>query len=143
MTYNLAVPEADRDLVVACLRAASDQRMRVARTAAGTIPTDKAEGKEVRGQALKVAMVLAESNTLATLADTLAAATMAAAPTIDPTPTATAAVAGQPVPDVPLEVAIAVVLAAAGQTPAANLEDPLTGATLEDLAVGDVAEVTL
>ena len=69
---TIATPEA-RDLIVASLRAAADQRTRVARSAAGRVADEKRAGRDVRSSAVKVTALLAEADQLANVADELAA----------------------------------------------------------------------
>lgn len=141
MTYVLRLADDDtRALVVASLRAAADQRTRVARGAAGKVAEDKRAGRDVRAQAVKVTVLLAEADTLARVADQLAAAEDL--PIVEHTVTDTLeALAGVPDALAALEAgddgtsAAAQHLAAlAGLTPADPdaVEDPETGALPED-----------
>lgn len=160
-TVTLATAE-DRDLVVGCLRSAADQRTNVARKAAAEVARDRAAKVEHRTSAVKVAMLLAQSDALVNLADELAAAPEL--PVLravgDATPVGTAingltdeqlnaalSAAGEtPAAPAPpamnLDVAIATVLAAAdGTSPEAQqlaataglVEDPETGVAPEDV----------
>lgn len=160
-TVTLATAE-DRDLVVGCLRSAADQRTNVARKAAAEVARDRAAKLEHRSSAVKVAILLAQSDALVTLADELAAATelpvLRAVGAATPTGQAvngltdeqlnaalSAADTDTPAPVPPamdLNVAIATVLAAAdGTSPEAQqlaataglVEDPETGVAAEDV----------
>lgn len=79
---RIATPE-DRDLVVTALRASAEQRVRVARKAGGKVAADKRAGKEVRAAAVRVAMLLAEADTLEQTATDLEAATEVAVLSVD------------------------------------------------------------
>lgn len=146
---QLASPET-RDLVVGCLRAAADQRARVARKASSEVAIDKRAGKDVRSSAVKVTTLLAEADDLANLADQLAAAEeLPIVSHVRTLPSVVDAATGSPVPAVaetgdgtsPEAQAIAEL---AGLTPADPdaVEDPVTGALPEDEPT-DVEDVTL
>jgi hypothetical protein len=76
MSYTVTIAtEAERDLVVAVIRQAAAQRIRTATKAAGMVKTDKDAKRDVRASSVRVAMVLAEADTLTTLADDLEAMT--------------------------------------------------------------------
>lgn len=146
---QLATQET-RDLVVGCLRAASDQRARVARKASSEVAAEKRAGKDVRSSAVKVTALLAEADELAQLADQIANApelpviTQTRPPIVD-------AATGAALPTVvgatgddgtsPEAQALAEL---AGLTPADPdaVEDPVTGALPEDEPT-DVEDVTL
>ena len=148
---QLASPET-RDLVVACLRAAADQRARVARKASANFALEKRAGKDVRSSAVKVTTLLAEADDLANLADQLAAAeelpivTTTDRPTIVDAATGVALIArpaggGAGDGTSPEAQALAEL---AGLTPADPdaVEDSVTGALPEDEPT-DVEDVTL
>lgn len=151
MTYTLSIAtEETRDLVVDALRAAADQRTRVARGAARQVAAAKAGGTDVRSRSVKVTALLAEAGDLAELAEELAAATEVAVITV----AADGALEFPPAKSTPLDALEAMAAAAvatvgtddgtslaaqaiadlAGLTPhdPDAPEDPLTGATPED-----------
>lgn len=148
---QLATKET-RDLVVGCLRAAADQRARVARKASAEVAVEKRAGKDVRSSAVKVTTLLAEADDLANLADQLAAApelpivTSTRAPVVDAATGAPAALAvvGAPEDDDGTSPEAQALAELAGLTPADPdaVEDPLTGALPEDEPT-DVEDVTL
>ena len=72
-TLTIATP-ATRALVVEALRGAADQRTRVAKGAARKVAGARAEGRDVRSQAVKVTALLAEADELSELAAELEAA---------------------------------------------------------------------
>lgn len=73
MPYTLTVANEDRrDTVVDALRRAADLKTKVARKAAGDLADDKSGGKDVRGPAVRVAMLLAEADYLTRAADAFA-----------------------------------------------------------------------
>lgn len=77
MPYVLKIAtEAARDLVVASLKGAADQRTRVARQAAGKVAEAKRANpsKDVRSASVRVTSLLGEADTLERLAAELAAA---------------------------------------------------------------------
>lgn len=142
-----------RDLVVGALRAASDQRARVARKASSEVAADKRAGKDVRSSAVKVTTLLAEADELAQLADQIATAeqlpivtTQTRAPIVDAATGATLPVVvgatGETDDGTSPEAQALAELA--GLTPADPdaVEDPLTGALPEDEPT-DVEDVTL
>lgn len=145
MSYTLSIATAEtRDLVVDALRAAADQRTRVARGAARNVSVAKAAGKDVRSQAVKVTALLAEAGDLAELAEELAATTdlviVATAPAVTKTDQAIA-VAGEvlgvtmdPTDDDGTSAAAQAIADLAGLTPSDPdaVEDPVTGALPED-----------
>lgn len=152
MTYVLRLAtEETRDLVVTSLRAAADQRTRVARGAAGQVAEERRAGRDVRTKAVKVTALLAEADTLAKVADELA--TAEAVHVVERAITPPGAFPGDPAVDLtrledptPLDVAATSlgddgtsaaaqrIAALAGLTPADPdaVEDPLTGALPED-----------
>lgn len=76
MTYVLALAtEATRDLVVAALTTAGEQRTRVALKAAAAVAELAKARKDVRSRAVKVTALLADAAELGDLAATLKAAT--------------------------------------------------------------------
>lgn len=140
-----------RDLVVGCLRAAADQRARVARKASSEVAIDKRAGKDVRSSAVKVTTLLAEADDLANLADQLAAAEELPIVSVV-RPGVVDAATGSPVTVVPAagddgdgtSPEAQAIAELAGLTPADPdaVEDPLTGALPEDEPT-DVEDVTL
>lgn len=147
---RLATTE-DRDLVVAALRSAADQRTRVARGAARKVAEAKALKRDVRSQAVKVTDLLAEADVLAELANDLERATEL--PVVTPaTPEELEAMREQLAGDA---AAVVIPTEDDGTSPqaqalaaAAGLEDAIvedgvdTGATAEDEPdADDVAEV--
>jgi hypothetical protein len=144
---TLATQET-RDLVVGCLRAAADQRARVARKASSEVAIEKRAGKDVRSSAVKVTTLLAEADDLANLADQLAAApelpiVSVVRPTVIDAATGAPAVVGAGEDDGTSPAAQAAA-ELAGLTPADPdaVEDPLTGALPED-EPATVEDVTL
>lgn len=138
---SIATPEA-RDLVVAALRAAGEQRTRVARTASGQVATDKRAGKDVRPAAVRVVALLSEADTLESLAAELEAAEEVAVLSVD----AHGALTTVPIPDPedppmpdqqrddgtsPAAQALADLAGLTGYDPD-EAEHPITGATSED-----------
>lgn len=72
MSYTLTIAtDADRTLVVEAIRAAAEQRTRVARGAAGNVQLAKAAGQDVRAKAVRVTLLLAEADRLSKLATEL------------------------------------------------------------------------
>lgn len=148
---QLATQET-RDLVVACLRTAADQRARVARKASAEVAAEKRAGKDVRSSAVKVTTLLAEADDLSNLADQLAAAqdlpvvTSVRPPVVDAGTGAPEAltVVGAPSDDDGTSPEAQAVAELAGLTPADPdaVEDPLTGALPED-EPATVEDVTL
>lgn len=139
-TLRLATEET-RDLVVSALRSAADQRTRVARTAAGRVAEKKRTGKDVRSASVKVTTLLAEADSLAVLADDLAAAD--ALPVVADTPVLDVAAIKEKLSGVTPETLAAAegdgtspraqaLAAAAGLTDAILEEDVDTGAIVED-----------
>lgn len=148
---QLASPET-RDLVVACLRAAADQRARVARKASAEVALEKRAGKDVRSSAVKVTTLLAEADDLANLADQLAAAEELPIVTTSDRPSIVDAATGVALTVVPApgddgdgtSPEAQAIAELAGLTPADPdaVEDPVTGALPEDEPT-DVEDVTL
>lgn len=153
MPYIVSLATAeDRDLVVAALRSAADQRTRVARGAARKVAEAKAAKRDVRSQAVKVTDLLAEADVLAELANELEAATDVAVVRPVPTEAELDALREQLAGD---NTAVVIPTEDDGTSPeaqalaaAAGLEDAIiedgvdTGATAEDEPEGDdVAEV--
>lgn len=137
MPYRLtiATPEG-RDLVVGALRAAADQRTRVARQAAGAVAATKAAGRDVRSSAVKVVALLAEADVLDNLAgelEQLDEVAIVSATEDVPIPDATIEPADDEADD-GLSVEAQAAAEAAGLKPydPDEPEDPLTGATSED-----------
>lgn len=91
---TIATPEG-RDLVVAALRTAADQRTRVARSAAGKVAEQKRAGRDVRSSAVKVTTLLAEADVLVELAAELETLEELAIAIVTPAPQ----LAAVPIPD--------------------------------------------
>jgi hypothetical protein len=154
MSYTLTITTpAERDLVVEVIRAAAAQRIRVATKAAGLVKADKAAKRDVRASSVRVAMVLAEADTLTELADELAA--MAdGIPVLITGPTAAEQVVAAvqsgmvtiPFPEPPddgTSEEAQRIAALAGLEPAGpDDEDPLTNALPED-SIDALAEIDL
>lgn len=138
MSYTLTIAtREDRDLIVAALRQASNQRTRVARQASGKVAADKRAGKDVRSASVKVTALLAEADVLEGLADELAATRDVPVVTATPVPaTLTDDAVATSLGDDGTSVAAQAIAELAGLTPADPdaVEDPLTGALPEDAA---------
>jgi len=151
MSYTLSIATREtRDLVVESLRAAADQRTRVARGAARQVAAAKAGGTDVRSRSVKVTALLAEAGDLAELADQLEAAEdlVIVSTTTATAPVTTVAIGRQTAvtklpgaPEAPAGTvddgtspAAQALAELAGLTPADPdaVEDPVTGALPED-----------
>lgn len=158
MSYAVTIATtAERDLIVDALRQAAAQRIRVATKGAGLVRADKLAKRDVRASSVRVAMVLAEADTLGALADDLEAATEGSpsARLLDDRVTKVdeealaAHVAAIPFPDAAAATAddgtspeAQLIARLAGLTPDLP-EDPLSGATAEDELDLDPADVNL
>lgn len=150
-TLTVATPE-DRDLVVAALRGAANQRLRVARTAGGEVAREKRQGADVRSAAVRVTMLLAEADALETIAADLEAAeestvvrvaqdgSLEVPPTVETIESLRAQLSGDEDDGTSLEAQALAELAGLTAADPDAVEDEL-GRLPEDLDVAEVEEV--